>query len=597
MKSITEIAKEALLESGCADSATPEVKVGDRIRVMDHLRCIESGHPGTITAVWEKADEPFKGRVLIKIKMDSDGHEFEGFADSYVGEVLQPDEQVDANDEAVNGGSAIQKKDNGDGTTTLSVHIALDPKVVEEKSKAIQKGMKREDIPDDLGGGDAGGGNADGNGDEDSPFDDRNWDDTDEDDDDEDIDPYNEPVQTQDEAIQDKQSLFVDALDEMTDVMDARNPERHNTPLENCRARDKRFCRYHGDKAFVKDIEDKLESVGITQRAVVCKRLDDGTYDLSAVVPNESIGKAEKILTDLLGEDGISDFKSWDEKSSLHSGQNQKTGFGSSSARFETDYKKDNAVDRINEWTDDLIEDAMNDTTGAVSMEDIEPLLEKSVALNEFDAKQNRNDPKYYDNIKPLVDDITKEYHRVKAQMDYADVQTPQDAEAIAKDAQDRQKKASDEYHNGLAEVDAIKTEMFKGFKGVRKPGNFPDNFGKGKFDKNTKALLVKGHHWAQRYSDGSYTAHKAGEAFKKSVAEYQAALQAVQQNPSDENAMKNLRTAISGMDYRADAYEDATAGWKMRAKQVKQDLYDWAQTDAQAAANIAAAFPQGRPN
>lgn len=70
------------------DSADGAYKPGDRIRVKDGLRCIESGKPGTVVAVWEKPDDPFKGRVLVKIRMDSDGHEFSGFADSYVGERL-----------------------------------------------------------------------------------------------------------------------------------------------------------------------------------------------------------------------------------------------------------------------------------------------------------------------------------------------------------------------------------------------------------------------------------------------------------------------------------------------------------------------------
>lgn len=59
------------------------VKVGDRIRVMDGIRCFESGKPGKVIAVREGKD----GQIAV-IKMDNDGSVFSGYTASYVGEIL-----------------------------------------------------------------------------------------------------------------------------------------------------------------------------------------------------------------------------------------------------------------------------------------------------------------------------------------------------------------------------------------------------------------------------------------------------------------------------------------------------------------------------
>ena len=108
-------------------------------------------------------------------------------------------------------------EENPDGTTTISVLVTFDPKIREEKAKAMAKGVKRDDLADDIP--DDGGG-----------------------------EPQSSPEPAEDSA---PRGVFAAALDELAAIVpeiaeDAAPRRQHGlSPIENCRAKDPMFCPYH----------------------------------------------------------------------------------------------------------------------------------------------------------------------------------------------------------------------------------------------------------------------------------------------------------------------------------------------------------------
>ena len=64
-------------------SMIKSVSVGDHIRVRTGIRCSETGKTGRVIGVKDG-----RSGQLAVIKMDSDGHVFQGYTASYVGEIL-----------------------------------------------------------------------------------------------------------------------------------------------------------------------------------------------------------------------------------------------------------------------------------------------------------------------------------------------------------------------------------------------------------------------------------------------------------------------------------------------------------------------------
>lgn len=120
-----------------------------------------------------------------------------------------------------------------DGGTSLRFTISIDPEVRKEKAKALKKGEKREDLVDDL--------EEQGEKDEGKAVQD-----------------------TQDDAPKGVFAVALDALADGDSLAEAEYAEdgspqsvHKKTPIEACRAKDKRFCPYHGHLA----IADYLKSV------------------------------------------------------------------------------------------------------------------------------------------------------------------------------------------------------------------------------------------------------------------------------------------------------------------------------------------------
>lgn len=482
---------------------------------------------------------------------------------------------MDALDEYENGTEGevpkgVEKKDNGDGTVDLSFSFTLDPKVVAQKAKAMAKGVKRDDMTDDLGV------DTDGDDDVEEVFSDdvedgmelikkerfhHNEEEGGEgaDDGEDDEDPFN-GVSTEDSATD---TVFMDALDSIAgvDTEDARQNSRHSqTPLENCRAKDPRFCPYHGEKAWTSQLENELQNRGIVGGKVSVKN-DNGRYEVSVRVPTADMKAATDMIDGILNTKGVEHAASGFRSEAFYG-----NGEGSEGAKFKVDQWSDR-TGRLNEWVDDYMADVASDPNADIDMDDFNSLLEAQEDIDAFEAKMDRNDANDMAKYNAMVDAAEKTYHTLMAQQYMKDVTDDQKATDKMADLSKEYKDIFDKAHGRKDYVDLAKQKLFGG------SGAFPRGFSKqnafaDEYNKASQRLF----YWADR-------------EFTDALTEYHSATD-----------LKGKRTALAAMDYRKDNFEQGVPKYEAAADKFLKDLYNWANNDPTYQGKLAAAFPNGRP-
>ena len=415
---VTADPREYLKEHGVSDDLhTPGVgvamdadgsscKVGDRIRVKVGLRCRESGKPGTVVAVWEKPDDPFKGRVLVKIRMDSDGHEFSGFADSYVGERLPPEawksdpfvkevkDHFGCKDDYFPGDTYEQMQRRLEGETTMDVamkgaegdtmarEIQIDailllvkvgtPEAVElahKFGKCLMGRAKGEEV-----------------------------------------------VKHMAEAA----LVFRDAREDENPAKKrfACDSKGHDTPLENCKAQNPMFCPYHGIAAMSQNFIQYLNKYGLVGAydhvPFEIFKKPSGAFAVSVNCGEMSQKAAENAIAEFLKQPGFI----------VAGGQTTSTGAVQGQVKQEGTFKQDyvyrpDDLSMLDEWMDSLYQSAADEDTV-----DLDALTELESKVAGLKAMKNVSNPSAEQQQKyaELLKDAQAHYHGMKAKIDFKDL-------------------------------------------------------------------------------------------------------------------------------------------------------------------------------
>lgn len=426
--------------------------------------------------------------------------------------------------------SPFKATENPDGTVTYSVIVEFDPEVQAEKAKAMPKGMKREDQPDDL-------------------------------------------TDTED-AAPPPRGIFAAALDEvvsaLTSVEDA--SKHANTPLENCRAKDPMYCPYHGDKAIKKAIETHLKEAGgnlgdfsiEVQKAgkvwaVKVTMPQDTSYDMG-IKPILSAFKSGDNF-----KPGINLSAPDDSETLFAYGDNVDNGVEQkfASTVVSIDPASDRETSMIDEWIDDIVQDISADKT---LMQDLDPQDVRDLLGARQDIDNHEDDAAAK---KSAITKVRRLYHGLRAQIDYRDIKTSDDADNKEGDIVEAMIKNGEEYHSVRAPVDAAKIAIF------------------GK--KNLPPKFAANHPWAEEYSKIS-----------QRVGHWDWNLYEDAKELANENApidLKSRRTSISEMDYARERYEEDLKKFKEAAPKFLSEFKKWAEGEV-AAGNktqeqFDAAFPK----
>lgn len=353
---------------------------------------------------------------------------------------------MDAMDEAEQENAtkdAIKRTDNGDGTVTLSISFGLDPEVVAEKAKAMGKGVKREDLSDDLGFAD-------------DVEEEKAEDDAQEvvgqkrdaeGDDDEDEDPYN--------GVNVEDTMFSDALDELaghdeTDAEDAKIGRHGVSPLENCRAKDPKFCPYHGQRAWQQQVENDLKAAGVNGATVTVTEdehkthlADSGTgrytVDVKCAAGDEQ--KVAGVLQGYLQMKGIKDptyvpAKVGKTARGTHPavpGRGVVQGPGGADVNFVRDRKAnpDDKYGTIQELMDDLMDDPNVDYSNQEQMDmlnDLSDILDNKIAPLVDEQTHELKDPNDQQKYDGLEHEAYDKYHQLSAMVALPNVKSMGDA-------------------------------------------------------------------------------------------------------------------------------------------------------------------------
>ena len=432
-------------------------------------------------------------------------------------------------------------EENPDGTTTISVLVTFDPKIREEKAKAMAKGVKRDDLADDIP--DDGGG-----------------------------EPPDSPETAEDSA---PRGVFAAALDELAaiapEIAEDVSPRRQHglSPIENCRAKDPMFCPYHGQAAIKNAVDKELKNAGISGYSIeVVPQGKD--FLLNVVMPSSHGGYAMGTIANAM----VSAFSS---KSGIKLVQppNFFNGYSNGVRLAQTKRgdidsiivspsaanKSEQDVAKLDEWIDDLVTDIAGDPT---LMQDLDPqdlkdLLDSREVLEASINTQNQQ--QFAADYKFCRD----KYRTARAQADYRHIKTPLDAKDAEDTIENEMQTLKGDYHAAKAPIDAAKKVLFKN-------GKFPNGF-------------AKANPWAKAYNDlstmvGYFSAKSYDDARSEDL----------NLAPAD---VKGRRTAISEMEYTKELYKNALDKYKQGIPAFMKEFEDWAVNDPSIQpAQFKAAFP-----
>ena len=438
--------------------------------------------------------------------------------------------------------TVLPYEDNGDGSVTFRISIEIDPKVQEKMAKAMPKGTQRADYADDL-------------------------------------------EDAEDEAI----GPFQMALDEMSIAEDGvhRNPNhqpgkknasRHDTPIENCRAIDPRFCPYHGQKALTKSIEDAIANAlnpgGYSNNAASLKSrgitIDlrpgekKGTFGLTVT---SDINDATPVSRGILNAVGNGNTKGI---SFLSTGLTAANAAGKNEVIGEVEIaSKPDEVALLDEWMDDLMIDltAYPSLQNEVAPKDVAELLAARQGVEDALNGSSAQSAQYYAAMKYATD----AYHSVRSQVDYIGISNQADAVKASDDLKKDVDIDYGDYKNFKKMVDDAKTGLWG------KP-RFPNGF-------------AKNHPFVEEYN-------KVNENIgRKAFGDFYASKGEIDSNPMNISDKKYFREKFGVADYAAAMADVGMDAYAKAAPKFLADLYDWASQDPSVSqAQLQAAFPNGKP-
>ena len=413
--------------------------------------------------------------------------------------------------------SKVSISSNPDGSASYSVLVSFDPKVREEKAKAMEKGIKRDDLTDDLK--DAEPEQADAG----------------------------EPSQDEAPAVQ---GVFAFALDELNAQIAAETcdekPKKHGlSPIENCRAKDPMYCPYHGQQAIKAALEKALVEAGI-------KLAKPGMTDVKhgVVVSVDPVGSGYKVTVhDNQGMHPVGDRAEkichalshlFDDKKGITAGlvdlpkDATTPGIDYSTQPTVSPDPDEKFLGLVDEWIDDLVTDIAADPS---SMQDIDPQAVKDLleARNSLEGLIDSNVYPSASAYQKTASDCRDKYLKARAQFDYRHIKSPLEAKEAEDAVASEMDKMQEEYHKLKAPVEAMKKALFGG-------PQFPKGFSKthdwaAKFNKMSSAL-------------GFFIANDFAKAKESGLS----------LAPAD---LAGRRAAIAEMNYRKDSYESMLERFK----------------------------------
>lgn len=453
----------------------------------------------------------------------------------------QPQDEQSSNAVETTGGeeSAVEKyvteTDNGDGTTTFSFSFTLDPAVQTEMARSIPKGMKRDDLADDI---DVGGDeneeedltveeteakdekNTGESVEEDSP---SKTDDSGENallDESDEKSPYVVDGEAQD-------SVFTDALDSIENFAEDARTEHGSSPVSACTAKDPIFCPYHGKKAAEEELVGLLSTNG-SLPANMSVEVNNGKtkrdFSISIKCGANDAPAAQNAIAQMLSKRGIK--------------PTQATKLTASGPGVEetAEYQNPNQVNKaeiMQEWVDDMLTDYASDPNSPVDPQELADCIAKT--------------SEYYDQIgtpteNKAFEEAKEAYNNLCAQIDFSHVKTAADATKERGDISNIRKKAGD-WWNLVTE--AKHTWSAAGVAQGSRLNKYPASAQPIRKDFQT------------RYSN---LYNYVCKPYEDANAEYTNAL--------SQGDMKSVRVALGKLKYQAKMYEDMMPAFEKTAKE-----------------------------
>lgn len=92
---------------------------------------------------------------------------------------------------------------------------------------------------------------------------------------------------------------------------DALSKRHSSTPLEDCKAKDPRYCPYHGAMQMTKDFDEMFKNAGIYAQGGV-ERIKQGKYKVQYSVPPSKKDAANKLISEYLNKPGFQEVEDTD---------------------------------------------------------------------------------------------------------------------------------------------------------------------------------------------------------------------------------------------------------------------------------------------
>ena len=189
----------------------------------------------------------------------------------------------------------------------------------------------------------------------------------------------------------------------------------HDTPLENCKAKNPMFCPYHGVPAMKQSFEAIMKAQGLQNCGFDIVKKPSGAFAISVNCSPGAQPYVEKALDAFLGQQGMIQIGETanepDDKASVMS-----SVFKQDTLQRPTD------AEMLGEWTDALFEDE-----DLVGTEEFGDLLSMQAELEELAGKENPTDEESA-HMAELAQQAKDLYHKLKGQSDYKDIQDIADA-------------------------------------------------------------------------------------------------------------------------------------------------------------------------
>lgn len=359
---------------------------------------------------------------------------------------------------------------------------------------------------------------------------------------------------------------------------------RHtDTPIENCRAEDPMFCRYHGAKRMEQMISDeikKLMGVDPATKGIKIEVSKDGPeFTATATYPSSTSLYDQQNI-----ENGIWSFmrtpglKNNTTRPVSSNNFNQPVpdtttaGFSIESLKerlpqtaTESDYdvaKAKQSLGIMNEWMDNLIED-FGDPNSEIDPTDLENLMNMQMELEDLVNQASQGNVQATAQFEAVAKPFEELYHAVRGNADLADtIKTTQDAQKMYDDLKASRKKAGD-LGESMNEVYDIRNQLGwpKGKIGPKRLAKL-----------NPQAWQALGKNWDR-------ITLRAGNMYKhrgvvQSISDSEKAFA----NALAAGDIKAMRGALHNLEWASEQYESDMKTFNDIFKDHKNDLLTYAQ-------------------